>query len=115
MLAVLFVYVMGNLACFLLYWRQRRSEFNVLMHLIFPIISSAALIYALIKSFQPFPPRPYDLSPLIDGIWLAIGLGILVWLKLKGREQWLHRAGRALGEESGEDATGSPDLQGLPS
>lgn len=100
-LAVLFVYIMGNLACFLLYARQRREDFNVIMHLIFPIISSAALVYALIKSFQPFPSFPFNWSPVIDGIWLLAGIGVLVFFKLKGREAWLTRAGQAIGEDPG--------------
>ena len=58
-LACVFIYIMGNLACFMLYWRTRREEFNVFMHLLFPIISSGALIYALIKSFQPYPAYPF--------------------------------------------------------
>ncbi|MCU1491687.1 MAG: hypothetical protein JWM85_3092 [Acidimicrobiaceae bacterium] len=104
-LAVLFVYVMGNLACFLLYWRTRRQEFNVLWHLIFPVISSAALVYAVVKSFQPFPASPDNWSPVIDGIWLAIGVVVLLAMRAGRREQWLTVAGKALGEEdSGEAA-----------
>lgn len=56
---MLFIYIMGNLVCFLLYFRQRRGEFNIFMHLLFPIISSAALVYAAIKSFQPFQASPF--------------------------------------------------------
>ena len=96
-IACVVIYIMGNLACFLLYWRTRRDQFNVVMHLIFPIISTAALIYALIKSFPT--PYPFNLSPWIDAVWLLIGVGILVYFKIKGNETWLLEAGKALGEE----------------
>ena len=44
------------------------------LHIVLPVVSTAALIYVTIKSFQPFPGFPYNRAPLIDGIWLAIGL-----------------------------------------
>jgi amino acid transporter len=96
-IACVVIYIMGNLACFMLYWRTRREHFNVFMHLIFPIISSAALIYALIKSFPV--SYPFNLAPWIDGVWLVIGIGVLVYFKVRGNETWLLKAGRALGEE----------------
>ena len=96
-IACVVIYIMGNLACFMLYWRTRREHFNVFMHLIFPIISSAALIYALIKSFPV--SYPFNLAPWIDGVWLVIGIGVLVYFKMRGNETWLLKAGRALGEE----------------
>lgn len=108
-LAVMFVYVMGNLACFLLYTRQRRQEFNPIIHLIFPVISTAALAYALIKSFQPFPSFPYNWSPVIDGVWLIVGIVLLIVFKARGREEWLTTAGKAIGEE---DALEYDSLQG---
>ena len=42
-LAVLIVYAMGNIGVFFLYWRQYRSEFNIFYHVIFPVLSLAAL------------------------------------------------------------------------
>ena len=103
-LAVLFVYVMGNVAVFAYYFRQRRSEFNVVLHVLFPLISTAGLIYALVYSFIPFPASPYKYAPLIDGLWLLLGILVLVAMRSRGREQWLLTAGSSLGETS--DGTG---------
>jgi amino acid transporter len=97
-LAVLFVYVMANVAVFAFYFRQRRSDFNIILHVVFPLISTAALIYALVYSFIPFPASPYDKAPLIDGLWLVLGVIVLAVMWIRGNDGWLRTAGSALGE-----------------
>src|SRR5215469_8331814 len=98
-MAVLFVYVIANVAVFAYYGWQRRSEFNILLHIVFPLISTAALIYALVYSFIPFPASPYKWAPLIDGIWLALGIAVLAVMWFRRNDAWLRTAGAALGEE----------------
>jgi amino acid transporter len=97
-LAVGVVYIMANVAVFMFYIRERRAEFNFVLHVVFPLISSAALIYAVYKSFQPAPASPYKWSPVIDGVWLLIGVAILLAMRARGREDWLQRAGASLAE-----------------
>jgi amino acid transporter len=99
-MGVLFVYVMANAAVYWYYLRQRRRDFNWLLHVIFPLISTGALIYALVYSFIPFPATPYKYAPLIDGIWLVLGLVVLAVMYYRKNDQWLLTAGAALGDES---------------
>jgi amino acid transporter len=94
-LAVLYIYVSANVAVAFYYLRQRRQEFNPILHIALPVISTAALIYVTIKSFQPFPSFPYNYAPLIDGIWFAIGLVILGYLWFTKKDAWLAKAGAA--------------------
>jgi|SRR5579875_243644 amino acid transporter len=94
-LAVLYIYVSANVAVAFFYLRYRRDEFNWLLHIGFPAFSTAALVYVTIKSFQPFPSFPYNYAPLIDGIWLAIGVVILAVLWLRGKDDWLAKAAAA--------------------
>ena len=106
-LGVAFVYIIANVAVGRFYLRERRAEFNPLLHLIFPIVSSAVLLYAIAISFQPFctttcPGSPYKWAPLVDGIWLLLGLGVLAWYRSRGREDWIRTAGAALGEGEAE-------------
>jgi amino acid transporter len=103
-LGIAFVYLMANVGVIFYYWRERRSEFNVVWHLILPVVSGAVLIYALAESFPPFcpavncPAAPYSTAPIFDGAWLVIGIGLLVFYALNKREGWLKTAGAALGE-----------------
>src|SRR5207248_4672374 len=48
-LAVIFVYWMANLGVVIHYWRERRDEFNWILHFIFPVGTSVVLGYSLVK------------------------------------------------------------------
>ncbi|MBV8218510.1 MAG: hypothetical protein JO325_08590 [Solirubrobacterales bacterium] len=97
-LAVGIVYVMANIAVFTFYRREHGDEFNILLHAVFPVVSSVALIYAVYKSFSPAPAHPYNLSPYIDGGWLVIGMMILIVMRARGKEEWLATAGASLAD-----------------
>jgi amino acid transporter len=102
-MGVLFVYVVANVAVFVYYLQQRRSEFNIILHVLFPLISTGALIYALVYSFIPFPASPYKWAPLIDGIWLLLGIGVIAVMWVQRKDRWLQTAGSALGESEKPD------------
>jgi amino acid transporter len=95
-LAVSFAYIAANLAVFRLYWMERRSEFNWILHFVFPVLSTLVLIYAIYKSFPL--STPFDLAPIVDGAWLVIGIGILLYLRARGNEEWLTKAGESIAE-----------------
>jgi amino acid transporter len=103
-LGVSFVYLMANVGVIVYYWRERRSEFNWLWHAILPVVSGLILLYAIYESFPPgcppvnCPADPNVKAPLVAGIWLAIGILILVYYTATKRDQWLKTAGAALGE-----------------
>jgi amino acid transporter len=114
-LGVGFVYVIANIAVMRYYLGERRNEFNIFKHAAFPLISTGVLIYAVAISFQPFcttvcPASPYNYAPLVDGLWLVLGLLVLVYYRSRGREDWLRNAGNALGEgeEEYEKVVGGP-------
>jgi amino acid transporter len=102
-IAVIFIYVAANLGVVRYYWREQRAHFNWILHFIFPVGTSALLIYSLYKSFSPFPSHPYNWSPFIVAAWLVIGIGILAVLRWRGNEGWLSKAG-AIVEEREETA-----------
>jgi amino acid transporter len=95
-LAVSVAYIMANLAVFLFYWNQVRSEFNWILHFVFPVLSTIVLLYAIWKSFPL--ATPYDLAPIINVAWLVIGIAILLVLRARGNEEWLNKAGQSIGE-----------------
>ena len=99
-IAVIFIYVVANLGVVRYYWREERSKFNWLLHLVFPIGTSAILIYSLYKSFSPAPARPYNWSPVIVAVWLLGGIGVLGYLRLRGKEDWLAKASAVVDESA---------------
>ncbi len=101
-LAVVFIYIMGNAAVAAYYWRQRRAEFNVFLHAIIPLFTTGALIYVGIETFNPMPAYPLNLAPYIAGGWLLVGIAILLIMRARGNLSWLANAGESLGEPVGE-------------
>ena len=101
-LAVVYIYIMGNAAVAAYYWRQRRDEFNPILHAAIPLFTTAALVYVGIETFNPMPAYPLNLAPYIAGAWLLAGIVILVVMWQRGNERWLANAGASLGESVGE-------------
>jgi len=90
------VYCAANLGVFFLYRRSHPSEFNVLYHVIFPLVSSVALIVVGYESLRPLPAWPIVLAAPIVAVWLVIGIVVLVGMLRAGRKEWLAKAGQAM-------------------
>ena len=97
-LGVIFVYVMANVGVVLYYWRERRQEFNWIYHFVFPVGTSIILLYSVYASFNPLPAAPYNLTPVAVGVWLLLGIAVLVVLSVRGGQDWLQKAGEIVEE-----------------
>jgi amino acid transporter len=95
-LAVSVAYILANAAVFRFYWTEHRSEFNWILHAVFPVVSTLVLLYAIYKSFPL--TTPFDLAPIVDGVWLVVGIVILLALRARGNETWLAKAGESIAE-----------------
>jgi amino acid transporter len=101
--AVLPAWILANLGLFLFYRREHPDEFHWFKHVLIPLISSVGLIWVGYKSIFPLPPNPEGYAVPIVGVWLLIGLVILIVMHRRGREgQFLERAGLAIDESTGE-------------
>jgi amino acid transporter len=96
--ALILTFSAANLGVFLYYFRERRDEFNVVLHAIFPLIGTLALFFVAYSSLRPWPAPPIGYTPLVVAIWLALGLLVLVAMKLTGKEDWLIKAGNVTQE-----------------
>jgi amino acid transporter len=101
--AVVFVYSLANIGSFLLHRRERRSEFNPIMHVLFPLLSTAALIWLVYKTLNPYPPEPFKWAFWVVLGWILFGGAILYVMKRRGREGWLLKAGEAIEERPETD------------
>ena len=86
------IYVIFNLSCMLFYLRRQRSEFNILLHAVIPVLGIIAFIPAFLtalglgSSFLKFvTPLTYPSSEtgLAIGIWFVIGIVVLVYLAVR--------------------------------
>jgi amino acid transporter len=83
------IYMVFNLSCILFYLRRRRDEFNILLHLVIPVVGIVAFVPAFLTalgighSFLKFvTPLSYPSSEagLAIGIWYVLGVVVLVYL-----------------------------------
>jgi amino acid transporter len=95
-LAVSVAYIAANVAVFVFYWNHVRNEFNWILHFVFPVLSTLVLLYAIYRSFPL--ATPFDLAPIVNAVWFLIGVAILVFLRARGNEEWLNKAGASIGE-----------------
>jgi amino acid transporter len=83
-----FVYFMGNIGVARFFLTRARSELSVLVHIIFPIVSTIALFLVLYYSLVPLPAPPVGYAPIIGAVLLAVGLIVLWRLHSRPDERW---------------------------
>jgi hypothetical protein len=106
------IYVLGNVAVLLYYTREKRDEFNIILHGVFPVVSSVAVGIIWWESLHPFPVAPFKWGPITTFVWAGIGVVIVAVLALMGKEEWLAAAGRAAEErpETPEELAHRPQI-----
>jgi amino acid transporter len=97
-LSLILVYCGVNVGVVLFYRTVLRDRFNVVLHLVFPVLATAAVLWVGYNAVYPFPAAPTVYAPMFLGIWILIGIGLLVAYRSQGREEWLLRAGAAMDE-----------------
>ncbi|MDX2970136.1 APC family permease [Kribbella solani] len=105
MFAAIPVWSVANLAVFVLYRREHRDEFNIVLHALVPIVGTVGLIWFAYKSLVPYPTYPDNAAIPIVIAWTAIAIGIVIYLRLRGKGNMLHEnAGRAFDESAPVEA-----------
>jgi amino acid transporter len=88
--AIVPIYIAVNLACISFFWRERRSEFNVIKHLLFPVLGIVLFVPAFfadlgLKLFSFISPLTYPLSlaGIVIGVWYALGVVLVIYFALR--------------------------------
>jgi hypothetical protein len=78
-------YIMANLAVFsCYYWNQMRSEFNWILHFVFPVLSTGVPPVSDLEVDSP-QLKPFDLAPIINAVWLVpTGSSSSIALRMRG-------------------------------
>jgi amino acid transporter len=102
---IIAIYMVVNLSCLVFYLRERRSQFNLLLHGLIPLLGIAAFVPAFltavgIQAFDFVSALPYPISLVgpVVGIWYAIGLVYLIVLATR-RPERLRDTGKVFVEE----------------
>jgi len=112
MLGLIFagIYIAVNLACIGYFWRERRDEFNVLKHVVVPVLGVIAMIPALLAVIGGVTIPILDIelaayetalrwtAPIV-GIWMVLGIVAYIVLRMRNPEA-LARVGEVYGGEA---------------
>lgn len=94
-----FVYAMGNLGVMRLFLGRARDEFNPVVHIAFPVVSTVSLLMVLYFSLVPLPDPPIGYAPWIAAVLLAAGLALLWRLRRHSDDSWRTLCGSVVVEE----------------
>jgi amino acid transporter len=89
---ILFVYLAANVALPFYYRKYRPNEFNVLKHVVLPVLAVVVVAVPIYYLFKPPQPQPYNWFP-----WVGVGL-IVVFILYS---IWLVKRDPGLGDRVG--------------
>jgi len=88
------IFILMNVAAFLFFRRQHPEEFQVVKFVVCPVVSTLALLTIGYQSVMPLPPMPVALAPVLAGVYILVGVAVLVGRNLRpGRRGWMADAG----------------------
>ncbi|GAC1558156.1 MAG: APC family permease [Ktedonobacteraceae bacterium] len=101
---IILVYAATCISVPFFYLREHRAEFNVLRHIVLPVVPVLVLIAVVYSQVVPLLIPPYPAAPLsyavpIVAIWFVIGIIIVVALTLRAPAT-LERSNKVYGEEA---------------
>ena len=65
------------------YRREHRTEFNILRHVVLPVVPLVILVFPISAQFVPAPPSPYNLAGPICAAWFVLGLIVVIVLNMR--------------------------------
>jgi len=113
-LAILPVYIGANIALPFFIYRRYRNEFSVIVHVIFPVVSSVIFLVAIWLSIHPYPTSaPENVFPWLLGAFIVAAI-ITAAVLHRRRSPMLEKLGSVLFMEAqampeAQDVSGMPD------
>jgi amino acid transporter len=105
--SVLFIYVFGNISVYRIYSTERRAEYNVVRHLVIPVVSTLAMLWVGYEILTAIPAGNIGLAIPFTGAWIVVGVVIAALLS----KDAISRAGDSV-EERPATAGELADIQG---
>lgn len=95
---VILIYIAVCLGSIVFYWRERRAEFNLFLHGVFPILGAAAFAFPLYYQYKNPPDYPLRYGNWVAIGWIVLGIAVTIWLS-RAKPQALRNAERIFVED----------------
>jgi amino acid transporter len=101
-IGLVLMYVLANIGVVKYYLTEGRAQFNPLLHVVVPVVATAAGVVVVWKSyFSPFTSTgPVFWGLMVFFVVLGITILALIYLWARRQEDWMHKA-QLVFEESG--------------
>jgi amino acid transporter len=97
-IVVIVIYMAVCLGSIVYYWTQKREEFSIWLHGVFPVLGAVAFAFPLYYQYNPLPDYPIRYANWAAIGWLVLGVLVLVWLE-RTRPEALENADRIYVED----------------
>lgn len=87
------VYAMGNIGVIKYYRTEKKQEFNLVLHMLFPIIGIIVLAVIIWTALKPWPETSIGYAFWAVVVWLIVGVIVLAVMKATKKEAWRANAG----------------------
>jgi hypothetical protein len=104
-LAVVLVYLAGNLAVIRAFRTEFRDQFKVGRHLLIPAVAVVIFLFPLWGIIHPSAYTLVNLLPFIALGWLALGIIVAIFLRAR-RPGIFHALGKIFMRDEGQPASG---------
>ena len=92
------------------YWREKRSEFDLWLHGVFPALGAVAFLAPLYYQFNPLPDYPIRWGTWIALAWMGAGVVVTAWMYATKPDE-LGELGKVFVEEEPVGVAGPVDVQ----
>lgn len=99
-LALVIIYVAGNVGVVLMAIRERQGRVKPFRHVIFPMATAVAVVWVGYKSLDPLPPTPVRWAAIVGAAWLVVGVAATLGLAPARRDRWASDARLGMDERA---------------
>jgi amino acid transporter len=102
------LYILACLGVVKFFLTEKRSAFNVILHVVVPLVSAVAVGFVLYHNVIPVPPYPINIALPLAGGWAVVGIVATVYMVATGKTGWLDKATRVFDEQAASGPSEQP-------
>jgi len=101
-IGLVLMYILANIGVMKYYLTEGRAQFNPILHVVVPVVASAAGVVVVWKSyFSPFTSSGVVFwGLLVFFVIVAVTIAALIYMRVTGKEEWMAKA-QLVFEQSG--------------
>lgn len=84
-IGAIIVYCLGAVGLPIFYLREQSAEFNILKHILVPLLALALLVYVLYRTVWPVPAYPFNIPAYVSIAYIVVGFGFVAFVTRRAK------------------------------